>query len=297
MKNILALMVLMLGMEAAVAQDYVFRVMLNKGANQYGDGQAWNDLTSGTKLQAGDQIKVAADGYVGLVHSSGATLELKDQGEHAVKDLDATLADSETSLMQKYTAYIMENISDEGHHRLAATGAVERGLFDIDVYLQNYADYFSDTLTFDWENKAGAGGYVVRLNDKFDELILEKETKASQLTVDFSSPKLKYQDLVIVYITVKGDENPKPVGYGIKPLQRDDYARVKEEFDQLHSQVDAQSAMGNLVLATFFEENNLLPDAVTYYLNAINLSSGVDEYQKLYSDFLLRNGLKKAKTN
>lgn len=297
MKNIAIILILFLGANTVNAQDYVFRVMLNKGDNQYGTSGNWEDIVPGTKLQEEHSIKVGEGSYIGLVHSSGATIELKEAGEYSVTDLDKKVSGGNSSLIQKYAKYIMDNISDEEHHRLSATGAVERGLFDIDVYLLNYSEYYSDTLIFDWDDKSDVQGYKVKLNDKFDEKILEKETQSSQMMVDFSQPKLKYEELVVVYITVIGDENPKPVGYGIKPMQRDEYAHIKGEFESLKEEVDESTSIGNLVLAGFFEQNSLFPDAVTYYLKAIELSPDVDEYKKVYNDFLLRNGLKKPKNN
>src|SRR5690606_2140058 len=104
---------------SASAQGYVFRVMLNKGENSFGTSEKWEKLVTGTKLQADQSVKIADGGYVALVHSSGATLELKEKGEYTIKDLDQKISGSQSSLLQKYTQYIMENISDDDHHRLS----------------------------------------------------------------------------------------------------------------------------------------------------------------------------------
>jgi cytochrome c-type biogenesis protein CcmH/NrfG len=48
-----------------------------------------------------------------------------------------------------------------------------------------------------------------------------------------------------------------------------------------------------LLVAGVYEQNNLLVDAGTAYLEAINLAPDVPQYKESYNDFVLRNGLKK----
>lgn len=276
---------------SASAQGYVFRVMLNKGENSFGTSDKWEKLVTGTRLQADQSVKIADGGYVALVHSSGATLELKEKGEYAVKDLDQKISGGQSSLLQKYTQYIMENISDDDHHRLSATGAVTRSIINVKVYMGIYSEYFGKEQIFDWEDVKDAKGYVVVLKDKFDDEIIKKEVVKSEITIDFSDPKLKNEELVSVFITPKGEAANKD-GYGLKPLKNETFLKVKSEYENLSNEINIETPLGHLVAARFFEEQGLTSDAITHHKKAIALAPGVPDYVDFYTQFLERNGLK-----
>ena len=59
----------------------------------------------------------------------------------------------------------------------------------------------------------------------------------------------------------------------------------KEELAAINED-NVQSAMGYLLKATFFEENELLLDAITAYEKAIDLEPEVAEFKVLYSRFI-----------
>src|SRR6185503_19175493 len=64
----------------AQAQDYAFKVLANKGANEYKSGDSWQSIKTGASLKAGDELKVSENSYIGLVHATGKPLELKQAG-------------------------------------------------------------------------------------------------------------------------------------------------------------------------------------------------------------------------
>ena len=57
--------------------------------------------------------------------------------------------------------------------------------------------------------------------------------------------------------------------------------------------IDSETALNKYILAGFYEENNLLIDALSNYEAAIGLAPDVETFQEAYEDFLLRNGFKK----
>ncbi len=63
---------------------------------------------------------------------------------------------------------------------------------------------------------------------------------------------------------------------------------------KLQAQPLNQNALNKLLLAAFYEENNLLIDAGTAYAEAIQLAPDVPQYKEDYEAFLLRHGMKKA---
>jgi len=294
MKNLLTLIIVCLIYVNGFAQDYVFRVMLNKGSNTYGSGGKWEKVVTGTKLNGDQAVKVGQDSYIALLHSSGVTMELKEPGEYKIADLDQKVAGNQSTLMQKYAKYIMNNITDENQSRLSATGAVKRSIYNIKVYMPEFGEYFGKEQTFDWADIEGVDGFVVTIKDKFDDEIMKKETAESEITFDFSDPKLKNEELIVVYFDVKGEENESSDGFGLKPLKDDRLITVKSEVEALKDELNnEETPLKHLILASYFEENSLFSDAITHYKKAVKLSPEVKE---MYEDFLIRADLKE-KTN
>jgi cytochrome c-type biogenesis protein CcmH/NrfG len=54
--------------------------------------------------------------------------------------------------------------------------------------------------------------------------------------------------------------------------------------------------LNKLVLASFFEQNKLLIDAITAYEQAMKLAPDDPTYKDYYEEFLLRNKLKETKS-
>ena len=291
MKNIFIILITFMAINLSYGQDYVFRVMLNKGNNSYGTGDNWEKLKTGTKLLGEHSLKLEAGSYVGLVHASGGTLEVKEAGEYTITSLDQKFANAQSTLTQKYANYIVSNINEDGHNRLGVTGSATRGLENVDVFLWPVSNYYGEEILIDWKEEPNAESYVLYVKDKFDDIIYTYEASHPPYKIDFSDEKLANEVLVQIYIEVKGHESSLQNGYGIKPLKSDLKSEIKSDYEELKSELGEESSLSNLVLAAYFEEQNLLPNAVTHYLKAIEISPDVEDYQILYNDFLLRQNL------
>src|SRR5215212_330319 len=115
------------------AQDYAFKVLVNKGKNELKSGNNWQQLKVGLSLKPADVLKISENSYLGLVHVSGKALEIKQSGSYKVTDLAAKI-DGGSSVLTKYTDFILSSATSP-KNRLAATGAVDRGVNNIQVYL------------------------------------------------------------------------------------------------------------------------------------------------------------------
>ena len=72
--------------------DYAFKVLANKGSNEYKSEGAWQAIKTGLSLKVGDELKVSENAYLGLVSSSGKPLELKKADTYKVAALLARRA-------------------------------------------------------------------------------------------------------------------------------------------------------------------------------------------------------------
>jgi hypothetical protein len=277
------------------AQDYTFRVLANKGANEIKSGDGWQPVKTGASLKMGDELRVTENASIGLVHSSGKPLEVKKASTYKVADLAAQMAGT-TSVLNKYTDFILSSNSAEAKkNRLSATGAVHRGL-GIKVFLPNnqYASVFSNIVYVNWDNTE-KGPYTVTFLNMFDDVLLKVETPENKVSVDLNDPKFAGETAILVEIQSKTTGTKSDERYLIKKLSPGEREKVNTTYTEIMKELNEETALNKMFLASFYEQNKLLIDAITAYEQAIKLAPDNPTYQDYYEEFLLRNKLKVIK--
>src|SRR5688572_26500544 len=99
---------LLFSISAAFGQDYAFRVMASKGTNEVKSGDSWQAIKPGSSFKTGDELKLAENSYVGLIHVSGKPVEVRDAGTHKVADLAKSIQPGQ-SVLNKYTDFILSS--------------------------------------------------------------------------------------------------------------------------------------------------------------------------------------------
>ncbi len=300
-----SLIVLMLGMlvQGAFAQDYAFRVLASKGQNMVkGTSAEWNTLKTGAKLNKGDEVKLADNGYLGLVHSSGKTMELKEASTYDIAKLSSELGTGSQNIASKYADFVMSKMTpekkEENRRKYASvTGAAERGASDasIDIYMPQSVAVLNNVAIIRWESIKENAVYTVSLKNLFEEKILVAETSAPFYTIDFNNEQIKnaiVENLVIVSVSLKDDASIVSKNAAIELMTEEDSKEYKVELSGLEANIGSETSINNLILAEFYEEKGLVLDAITSYENAVKLSPDVEYFQEAYDEFLIRNRLK-----
>lgn len=289
----------------ANAQDYVFKVLANKGENTVKlVGKEWAPLKTGQSLNLGDEVKLSEDAYLGLMHKSGKTLEVKSSGEHKINTLANSLNSKSSTVASKYADFVMNQMSDKddsGDYRksMGATGAVDRALASgakIKVMAHSSSDIINPEVVLRWSEPKQVGEveeltYTVTFSNLFDEAIKSVETKetAYKLNMNLEPFNELENKFVKVKVAVKGKElNSEEYAIIVKP--EDESVEIKNTLNELKTEVKEENALDNIVMAAFYEDNNLLLDALTAYERAIEMAPEVEIYQKAYEDFIIRNG-------
>jgi hypothetical protein len=281
-----------------LGQDYSFKVLANKGSNEVKSGDSWSPLKTGATLKAGDELKLAENSYLGLVHKSGKPLEVKKTGAVKVDDL-ATQVGGGTSVLNKYTDFILSSNSAEAKkNRLSATGAVHRGEADsapIQLMLpeNQHSGIYNNVAVISWDGSKVAGPYVVTIKNMFEDQLAKAETPETSLQIDLSDPRFANVTAILVEVSSKAD--PKLVSRSrmIKKLAPGEQEKVKGLLDEIMGSVSEQTAFNKYLLAGFYENNNLFIDAIAAYEEAIKLAPDVPDFREAYEEFLLRHGLKR----
>ena len=286
----------------AFGQGYVFRVLANKGSNQVkraASGET-QPLKTGTTLKSGDELIASNGAYIGLMHKTGKTIEVRTAGTTKIADLEKKLAAAKTGVANRYAQFVMNkmnegdgNVNNNYRRNMKATGAVERATSSasIKVMLPSSSDILNPRAVIRWSAVEGDPTYIVSVKNIFDEQILVQETLSTKLNIDFDDTKLAKERLVILSVKVKGNDELKSSDYGIKRMSADDAKAINENLDILKAEIPDEGPLNKLIYASFYEENSLLLDALTKYEEAVDLSPGVDDFKSLYDDFLIKNGL------
>jgi hypothetical protein len=273
------------------AQDYTFRVLVNKGQNEMKTGESWTPLKVGSNLKSLDEVKVGENAYLGLVHVTGKPLEVKQSGKYKVVDLAAKVGGG-TSVLNKYTDFILSARENKSNN-LTATGAVHRGTTKIKVYLpaSEQAIIYNDNITIQWMKDDAAGPYVVTFNSMYGDELFKTETADNSVSINLNTSKFKNEDNIIVQVASKSGKGESDE-YQLRRLSKADKERVRGSLNEVMPEVQEPTALNKLLLASFYEQNKLLIDAATAYQDAIKLEPNVDLFKEDYDAFLIRNLMK-----
>jgi hypothetical protein len=279
-----------------MAQTEVFKVLASRGKNTLSDGSA---IFAGKKLGANDVVKVSESSYLGLIHNSGKTLEVKEAGTYKVADLAAKAIAKSSSITKKYSDYVVGELtkaeSGDIHanyqKNMKVTGSVERAVSSatIGMCLPKTSSIIETVNTVTWMKNTKATSYTVEISNMFDETILTKETTDTTFTFDINTIKMPKDNTLMVRIKANGDL--KSEAYVLKTLQAAKAPEVFADKDMLAKEFGEESALNYMMKASFYAQNNLFVDAKKSFEAAIRLEPTVVEYKSAYMNFLAKNNL------
>ena len=294
MKKLIVVLFLSIITHGLFAQEYAFKVLVNKGRNEVKVGNTWQALKVGLSLSKNDELKIAENSYVGLVHATGKPLELKSAEKIKVADLLVRIK-NDKSVVTKYTDFILSSNS-KPKTNLNATGAVHRGPKDIPIYIpvpNELAVVYGPTLIINWNAEDLKGPFIVTVNTLFGDELLKTETKEDHVTIDLNGRDFQKEDNMTIKVVSKTDGKESREQCMIKRLSKSEHERISKLLHaELGDKAGEELPLSKLILAAFFEQQNLLIDAATAHQQAIKLAPEVQQYKDYYNAFLLRTQLK-----
>jgi len=283
--------------QMVLAQSYTFRVLANKGANKVKKASTGQiaALKTGATLKSGDAIIAGQGAYIGLMHKTGRTVEVRKSGTFSVSSLEQKVPKGNSSVASRYAKYVSNKMNEkEGgsyKSRLNATGAVSRAVEEgtLNVMLPKSVDVISDKAIIEWESAKEEATYIVTVKNIFDEVILQEETNQTSIELDFNELK-NDAGLYIFNVKDKADESIASGDIGIKRNKEENMEAVSG-LEELKAEVSEDSPLNKLVYASYFEEKGLLLDAMTKYKEAIEMAPEIEDFKEMYDNFLIVNGL------
>ncbi|MCC2545822.1 hypothetical protein LJY25_05155 [Hymenobacter sp. BT175] len=295
-------------MWAGLLQAQDFRVLAVRGPVEVVQGESHTGTGPGRSLSVSQTLELGPGSYIGLLHQSGATLELKAPGKYALADLARTaLKQNKQTLSSRYANYVLEEITktDKGRtsaernrnyrQYMAVTGSVERGTAD-NAAIRLLTPLQTSVLgqqpvSVSWVPVPGAGTYTVTLTNRYDEVVSTLEAPKSEIAVPLKSLPGKGEQ--VYFLTVRAKN--KPTLYSapllLKVVPEAEAQTMQQELAQLHTGAEESRALNALVEATYLEEHQLYLDALLAYQQAVRLEPEVTEYQTLLKQYRQRVGL------
>lgn len=295
--------------------QYTFRVLANKGQNQVKKegASAPVALKTGATLNSGDQLIASQNAYIGLMHKTGKTLEVRTPGVKKISDLEKLVNTKSTSVTNRYAQFLankMEEKDKPGYRgNLArATGAAERALTgkeSIQVLLPPPADtekrnFISDNVTVSWDSPEGMeeNVFIVTVKNHFDEDVWKQEVNGNSVTIDVTTINLdidpEYDDEAYL-ISVAAKEKPEVTSglpLTIVKMKEAQAAPIKEELNSIKAELDEDSPLNHIIFASYYEEKGLLIDALTAIEKAIEMNPDIEDFKVMKKDIVERNGIK-----
>jgi hypothetical protein len=282
-----------------------FTVMAVNGSVQYkSQSGSWSAVKTGTKLSPTDAIKVTSGGYVSMLHSSGKTLELKSPGEFKASQLTGQLSSKKSSVAQKLSTYVLDKLGegskDKYNYRegMETTGAVERSIgtaiidgktMFVELKSPRKVNFKGNETELTWKSVNSNDSYFLTITDRFDRVVFTKEVAGNTCKINSGEIKLEQDVYYFWNVALKSDRSVKSPDCAFQFLSSNKIGQIDREFAELKEELGGDnSAINQLILANFYEQNLLMDEALRYYKKAVETEPSVEEYQNIYKGFLLR---------
>ncbi len=279
------------------AQDHVFRIMATKGANKIQKGTSWSAISTGTKMYKGNKIQIASSGYVGLIHKTGRTLELKTAGVYDIISLESKLGSSSNSFAEKYAKFAFNDM-DVSTKKHSVTGSVTRGqemayfvnkkqielmpntpLFVTWVYNVDSPDILDN---FRLEVYSMEDGVLQKIPLDKDAMSVSFTLKEGIEPEDIAL-KLVHDDLKNEELDIEISGRPSPVLSWAKSL---DPVSFEKEYKALKNELKDDTPMNDLMYASFFDEQGLTSYAIGHLARATESAPDIESFRDTYLNYL-----------
>ena len=292
----------LIGFSAAftlVGQDLAFKTLATKGTCILQRGSNPDDypvISAGVKVYENDKIIITGDqSYVGLVSTDGKLLEIKKGGVYNVSELKSGLVKSQSSLAKKYIEFLVNDMSKEDDataKNMKFTGSVERDLKlgeeSITLLLPAVTTITNEKAVIKWISKEPISEYRVTVKNLFEDEVFNKVTKENQMDLDFTGIEMNPEDAFLLVITDKSNSQKSSAVIELNVPVQEELSRLTKEIEDLKKANGGETALDNMVLATYFDQNGMYLNAIPYFQKAIEMEPDVKEYKTIYNRFLAK---------
>lgn len=285
------------------AENPEFNVVTLKGETQVkrASGKDWENIKSGDKLFADDQVKIGNSSYLALLHSSGSPLELNKSGNYTVKKLASQASTQKSDVTKKFTKYLVEELkgsddvlaSGDYRKKMKNLGAVERamdkgseGKIFGNLPLNTYS--IDNNVDFSWYAIDNVNEYKFNIKDSDGKVVFEKTVSGNNVQVNTGSLNLKSDECYFWNVSANGKTSEDFCLYNFSSSET---TTINNDLKTIEQEIGSDNeAMLSLVKASYFADKNINYKANEEFKKALSISDN-PKYRVIYAKFLVKLGL------
>jgi len=267
------------------AQQQNCKVIISKGAVQYQvyDIPEWTDVTSGTEIIMDCNVKIGTRSSLIIMDDNGTTLQLNKPGTYKLKELLQSRNKKNSNQLLKFGRYIKEQLFSNKSDK-SLPGAVERSLYLVNLLRPLEGKFINPEVNFSWTSLNENSVYTFYLLDSYGTNIYTTQLSDTLLKLNLQNLGLITDQIYSWYVTADVDSIISKERYIILSTDagKIEYSKYEKEFLEENKELDSFSF---LMLALYFQQNDVVDKAEEYFKKAIEKDPDIDEYKELYNMF------------
>lgn len=169
--------------------------------------------------------------------------------------------------------------------------AIENGN-ELSVIMPRHTRLLADSVMLLWHRSPGSVRYQIQISNASNEVVWKKELADTAVAISLKAVGIQPGTPYYWQVSTIGGSAKKSGEYALYQLTGNDLENARNIIDELTADVGAdEDAIGKIILATAFEDMGLMYDAHRAYSDAVLLAPDVQNYKRLYAEFLLRRSL------
>ncbi len=290
---LLGLMIIILSVNSFAQEDY-FSVLAEQGKISLvkTGGRNWKEIQIGSRIFPGEKIRTNKGSYIALVYSEGNTLEINKASVYSFDGLKDKIYKNFKSSNKRFAEYVISEIrkKEDDAGEMKSLGAVVREKPNYIAAGIPYSTHVIDSnIVFKWYPYSNSKSYIFELYNNNGQMLYMKKLSDTLFNCPLNMFHLnkneKYEWKVTDYNNnkISSDRNfimiPAPDKSG---AIKDSLKELKETF------AGSNSAINKIILASFYQNNQLNIEALKEYKEAVRLAPDVKIYKKMLNSFLLK---------
>ncbi len=283
-------------------QEILYRIFYFTGNIQYkpvGE-QQWKPLNAlNITLKEGDSLMITGEGKLHLMDAQKKQACLEHPGKYEVTSVkDKATNKTASDLLTQYIEFVWDelrkphkDLEDYADRYLKEKGGVSRAVTVPIVITPFYDTYiFDDYIDFTWYD-SGTEEYVVSFWDSDHNGRRLHAVTSTDTTCSIHHGENWIPEDGSFYWTVTEKGKPTVTFFPIRFLNGEEMISIEEEYMEIDRSLRYISDdLYWLIVASFYEDHNLLVKANDAYLRALESDPGNKVIQEYYNFFLARRG-------
>lgn len=160
------------------------------------------------------------------------------------------------------------------------------------VIMPRHTRLLTDSVAFLWHRTPKTSRFRVVITDREDKVVFNKETSDTMMIVNLKDAGISDGQLYYWHAEDAGDASYASDAFGLFRLTGNERSSTEATIREVKADFDEEdAAISELILASAYEDQGLIYDAYCCYGKAVEGAPGIQNYKRLYAEFLKRQSM------